>query len=114
MPLKCCFAASKIVRKYRSLERILTAQQILNNAVRLLLQCGLYTRDFEDWDRKIAADKIWTNLKTFVQECYMRCLNSTSITAGSQGYIQNAFAALGEESDEEDDDCKLSSHRWPR
>jgi len=96
------------------LERILTAQQILNNAVRLLLQCGLYTRDFEDWDRKIAADKIWTNLKTFVQECYTRCLNSTSITAGSQGYIQNAFAALGEESEEEDDDCKLSSHRWPR
>jgi hypothetical protein len=26
-----------------------TAQQLLNNAVvRLLLQCGLYTRDFED------------------------------------------------------------------
>jgi hypothetical protein len=46
------------------------AQQLLNNAVRLLLQCGLYTRNFEDWDRKAAADKIWTNLKTFVQECY--------------------------------------------
>ncbi len=25
-----------------------TAQQLLNNAVRLLLQCGLYTRDFDD------------------------------------------------------------------
>ena len=25
-----------------------TVQQILNNAVRLLLQCGLYTCDFED------------------------------------------------------------------
>ena len=43
-----------------------TAQPLLNNAVRLLLQCGLYTRDFEDWDRKTASDKIWTNLKTFV------------------------------------------------
>ena len=40
-----------------------TAQQLLNNAVHLLLQTGLYTRDFEDWDRKIAADKKWTNLK---------------------------------------------------
>jgi hypothetical protein len=27
-----------------------TAQQLLNNAVRLLFQCGLYTRVFEDWD----------------------------------------------------------------
>ena len=27
-----------------------TAQQLLKNAIRLLLQCGLYTRDFEDWD----------------------------------------------------------------
>jgi hypothetical protein len=27
-----------------------TPQQLLNNAVRLLLQCGLYTHDFEDWD----------------------------------------------------------------
>ncbi len=47
------------------------AQQLLYNAVHLLLQCRLYTRDFEDWDRKAAADKIWTNPKTFVQECYM-------------------------------------------
>jgi hypothetical protein len=59
-----------------------TAQQLLNNAVRLLLQCGLYTRDFEDWDRKIASDKIWTNLKMFFQECYTRRLNATNITAG--------------------------------
>ncbi len=28
-----------------------TPQQLLNNAVRLLLQCGLYTRDFEDWEQ---------------------------------------------------------------
>ena len=83
-----------------------TAQQLLNNAGRLLLQCGLYTRDFEDWDRKIAADKIWTNLKAFVQECYTRRLNATSITAGLQGYVQNAFAALGEESDEDDDNVQ--------
>ena len=83
-----------------------TAQQLLNNAVRLLLQCGQYTRDFEDWDRKTVPQKIWTNLKTFVQECYTRRLNATNITAGSQGYVQNAFAALGEESEEDDDDVQ--------
>ena len=84
-----------------------TAQQLLNNAVHLLLQCGLYTRDFEDWDRKTASNKIWTNLKTFVQECYTRRLNATNITAGSQGYMQNAFAALGEESDDDDNDVQM-------
>jgi hypothetical protein len=57
----------------------------------------MYTRDFNDWDQKIAADKIWTNLKTFIQECYTHRLTVTSITARSQGYVQNAFVALMEE-----------------
>jgi hypothetical protein len=83
-----------------------TAQKLLNNAVHLLLQCGLYSRDFEDWDRKTASDKIWTNLKMFVQECYTHRLNATNITAGLQGYMQNAFAALGKESDKDDDDVQ--------
>ena len=71
-----------------------TAQQLLNNAVRLLLQTRLYTHNFDDWDCKIAADKVWTNLKTFVQECYTHRLNATSINTCVQGYVQNAFAAL--------------------
>jgi hypothetical protein len=83
-----------------------TPQQMLNNAVCLLLGCGLYTRDFEDWDCKPAAEKIWTNLKTFIQEAYTCRLNATSITAGSQGYIQNAFNVL-QESDDEDDDVNM-------
>jgi hypothetical protein len=83
-----------------------TAQQLLNNAVRLLLQCGLYTRDFEDWDRKPRSDRIWTNLKTFVQECYTRRLNASSITSGTHGYVQNPFNVLQEESEEEDDDVQ--------
>jgi hypothetical protein len=81
-----------------------TAQQLLNNAVQLLLQCGLHTRDFDDWDQKPSATMIWINLKTFVQECYTKCLNASSITSGAQGYVQNAFAALQEESEEENDD----------
>jgi len=83
-----------------------TAQKLLNNAVRLLLQCGLYTRDFEDWDRKPNGDRIWINLKTFVQECYTRRLNASNITSGAQGYVQNAFTVLQEESEEEDDDVQ--------
>jgi hypothetical protein len=84
-----------------------TAQQLLNNAVRLLLQCGLYSRDIEDWDRKTASNKIWTNVKTFVQECYTRRLNTTNITAGLPGYVQNAFAALGKISNKDDDNEQM-------
>jgi hypothetical protein len=83
-----------------------TAQQLLNNAVHLLLQTGLYTCDFKDWDRKITADKIWTTLKTFAQECFTRRLNATSITTGVQGYVQNAFTAVAEESEDEADDVQ--------
>jgi hypothetical protein len=83
-----------------------TAQQLLNNAVRLLLQCGLYARDFEDWDQKPSGNRIWINLKTFIQECYTRRLNASSITSGAHGYVQNAFNVLQEESKEEDDDVQ--------
>ena len=79
-----------------------TPQQLLNNYVHLLVQYDLYTHNFDDLDRKIAEVKIWTNLKTFVQECYTHQFNSTSITAGSQGYVQNTFTALTEESDNDD------------
>ena len=79
---------------------------MLNNAVRLLLQTGLYTSDFEDWDCKIAANKLSTNLKTFIQESYTRRLNVTSITTGVQGYVQNTYAALADELEDEDDDIQ--------
>jgi hypothetical protein len=81
-----------------------TPMQLLNNAIRLLLGCGLYQRDFEEWDRKIAADKIWINLKPFIQEAFQRRLNATSNTSGQHGYVQNAFAVLEESDDDEDAD----------
>ncbi len=82
-------------------------KQLLNNAIRPLLQCGLYTRDFKEWDRKPKADQVWTTLKTFIQEAYTRHLNTTNITAGQHGYIQNAYAMLTKEStDGEDDDVQ--------
>jgi hypothetical protein len=62
-------------------------QQLLNNAMHLLLQCDLYTHKFDNLDRKVPVDKIWMNLKTFIQETHTRHLNTTSITTRSQGYI---------------------------
>ena len=38
-----------------------TPKKLLNNAIQLLLQCRLYTRDFEDWDRKPKVDKCGRN-----------------------------------------------------
>jgi hypothetical protein len=35
-----------------------TPMKLLNNAIRLLLECGLYHSDFEEWDCKPAANKI--------------------------------------------------------
>ena len=77
--------------------------QLLNNAIRLLLGCGLYQRDFEEWDRKTAADKVWINLKPFIQEAYQRRLNVTGNTSGQHGYVQNALAVLKESDDNKDD-----------
>ena len=63
MPLKYCFAASKIVRKNRFLERIRTLHS--NSST---MQCVFSynvgnTPVTEDWDRKIASNKIWTILR---------------------------------------------------
>jgi hypothetical protein len=83
-----------------------TPKQLLNNAIRLLLR-GLYTRNFEEWDKKQKADQVWTELKTFIQEAYTCRLNATNITAKQHGYVQNAYAALAEEStDEEGNDVQ--------
>jgi len=81
-----------------------TQIQLLNNAIRLLLGCCLYQRDFEEWDRKTAADKVWINLKPFIQEAYQRRLNATQNTLGQHGYVQYAFAVLEESDDDEDGD----------
>ncbi len=84
-----------------------TPTQLLNNAIRLLLQCGLYTRDFEDWDRKQKADQVWTALKMFIQKAYTRHFNATNITAGEHDYVQNAYAMLTKEStDKEGNDVQ--------
>ena len=82
-----------------------TPTQLLNNAIRLPLPfgCGSYQRIFKEWDPKIPAGKIWINLKPFIQETYQHHLNAMANTADQHGYVQNAFAALGEDSDDDND-----------
>jgi hypothetical protein len=80
-----------------------TPKQLLNKAIQLLLQCRLYTRNFKDWDRKPKVDQVWTELKTFIKEAYTGCLNMTNITAGQQGYVQNAYTTLAKESTNDED-----------
>ena len=77
--------------------------QLLINAIRLLLGCGLYQHDFEEWDTKIPTKKVWINLKPFSQEAYQRRLNATNNTTGQHGYVQNACAVL-EDNNKEDDE----------
>jgi len=59
---------------------------------------------FEEWDRKLTAEKNWINLKLFIQEAYQHRLNATGNLSGQHGYVQNAFAVLEESDDDEDDD----------
>ena len=83
-----------------------TPMQLLNNAIRLLLGCGLYQRqrDFEEWDRKNVTNKVWTILKSFIQEAYQQRLNATGNTSGQHVYVQNAFAVLEELDEDKDED----------
>jgi hypothetical protein len=79
-----------------------TDRQLINNAIRLLLMTGLYTRPFEEWDRLQPAAQTWIMLRHLIQEAFQRRLNATLPTAGSHGYTptqpynQNAFGILGE------------------
>ncbi len=50
------------------------------------------------------ADKVWINLKLFIQEAYQCRLNATGNTSGQHGYVQNAFAVLEESDDDNDED----------
>ncbi len=47
-----------------------TDKQLLMNVIALLMRCGMYTPDMEDWDRKPNADKTWIHLRLFIQKAY--------------------------------------------
>ena len=49
--------------------------QIINNAVRLLQQLGVFSlKEFNTWDA--ITPKTYPALKTFIQEAYTRCLTA--------------------------------------
>jgi hypothetical protein len=83
-----------------------TDHQIVMNTIRLLLTTGIYTCMFEEWDSLAVVDQTWLVLRQMIQEAFQRRLNATAPTAGGHGYApayQNAYGALGTESDDDDD-----------
>ena len=83
-----------------------TDRQIVMNTIRLLLTTGIYTRMFEEWDRLAIVDQTWIALRQMIQEAFQRRLNATAPTTGGHGYApayQNAYGALGTDSDNDDE-----------
>jgi hypothetical protein len=66
--------------------------QIINNAVRLLQQSGIFPlKDFDTWDA--ITPKSYPALKAFIHEAYTRCLTALQLhnTTGTQGYAPNIY-----------------------
>ncbi len=66
-----------------------TPKQIISNAVRLLMQSGIFPlKEFNTWEAM--PIKSYLILKTFIHEAYSRHLMAMQLrnTAGQQGYIQ--------------------------
>ncbi len=64
--------------------------QIINNALRLLMQPGIFPlKDFDTWET--ITPKMYPSIKTFIPEAYTRCLMAMQLrnTAGVQGYAPN-------------------------
>ena len=67
-----------------------TPMQIINNAVRLLQQSGIFPlKEFDAWDA--TTIKTYPALKTFIHEAYTRRLTALQLrnTTGTQGYAPN-------------------------
>ncbi len=77
-------------------------QQLVTDALHVLLKAGLYTQRFKDWDHLTLGAQTWIALQTMVQEAFQQRLNKTAPTAGHQGYApamphqQNSFGILGQ------------------
>ncbi len=68
-----------------------TPKQIISNAVRLLMESGIFLlKEFDMWDA-LPRNKTYPILKTFVHKAYTRRLTSIQLCnmAGQQGYVQN-------------------------
>jgi hypothetical protein len=76
-----------------------TTQELLQNALDLIAQCGLYQCDIEDWEQKPLGNQTWINLHPFIQEYQCR-LTSGTITSTQSGYAKsNCFIDLATNKD---------------
>jgi hypothetical protein len=81
-----------------------TDEQLLMNAVDLFTRCGLYTRDMDDWERKLPTEQTYFNLRPFIQSAYQHRITSGTVTTSASGYgTNNRFAGLSAEDDVSDD-----------
>ncbi len=82
-----------------------TPKQIIGNAVRLLMQSGIFPlKEFDPWEATVV--KTYPILKMFIHEAYSRRLMTMQLrnTAGQQGYInQNIYNILDINSKEDTD-----------
>ncbi len=84
-----------------------TPTQIINNAVHLLQQSGIFPlKEFDTWEA--ITTKTYPALKTFIHEAYTHRLTALQLrnTTGTQGYAphnnQNMYNILDEEGFESD------------
>jgi hypothetical protein len=72
-----------------------TNKQLLMNVINLLMRCGMYTHNKEDWDRKPNANKTWIYLRPFIQKAYQQRLQMGTMMAAQGRYVtNNQFAGL--------------------
>jgi hypothetical protein len=65
-----------------------TPRQIIGNAIRLLMQSGIFPlKEFDTWE--VMPVKSYSILKMFIHEAYSRCLTAMQLRnmAGQQGYV---------------------------
>jgi hypothetical protein len=88
-----------------------TDTQIINNAVRLLMQANIFPlKEFDDWEA--ITPKTYPALKIFIGGAYTRSILVQQLrnTAGQMGYTtmnQNMYASLG---DDDDDDTTATDN----
>jgi hypothetical protein len=62
--------------------------QIINNAVRLLMQANIFPlKEFDNWEA--ITPKTYTALKTFIARAFMRCILAQQLRnkVGQMGYV---------------------------
>jgi hypothetical protein len=65
------------------------AKQLLMNILDLFMHASIYVRNMDDWECKPDANKMYINLRPFIQAAYQCCLAYGVIMANQSGYASN-------------------------